>query len=73
MDTVGIAEAIDGMLEETVGWGLVLGFQNVQVIKDLFLVKIQRTTFEMKGYVGQTTCIIGKGALALARELDGTP
>jgi hypothetical protein len=38
----------------------------MQVIQDLFLVKIQWAALEMEGDMCQTTGIIGKGALAFA-------
>ena len=56
------------MLEETVRWGPVLRFQNVQVIQDLLLVKVQRTAFEVNRNVRQTSGVVGKGTLAFAGQ-----
>lgn len=60
------------MLEETLRWRLVLGFQNVQVIQDLLLAKVQRTAFEMECNVCQASGVIGKCTLAFAGQFYGT-
>jgi len=44
----------------------------VQVIENLFFIKIQWTAFEMKGNVRQAAGVIGQGALAFAGELNRT-
>ena len=44
----------------------------MQVIKDLFFIKIQRTTVKVQGDVRQATCVIGKSALAFAGKFNGT-
>jgi len=60
------------MLEETVRWGLVPGFQNMQVIKNLFLIKVQRTAFEVNRNVRQTSGVVRKGTLTFAGQFYGT-
>ena len=42
----------------------------MQVIQNLFLVKVQGTTFEMERKVREAAGIIGKGTLAFAREFN---
>ena len=44
----------------------------MQVIQDLFLIKVKWVTVEMKCDVRQTAGIVGKSTLAFAGELDGT-
>ncbi|MGM1056736.1 MAG: hypothetical protein ACQEWG_12680 [Bacteroidota bacterium] len=44
----------------------------MQVIENLFFIKIQRTTFEMEGYMRQAAGVIGQGALAFTGEFYRT-
>jgi hypothetical protein len=44
----------------------------MKVIKDLFLVKVQRTAFEVNRNVRQTSGVVGKGTLAFAGQFYGT-
>ena len=66
IDAVQIPKAINGMLEETVGWGLVPPFKEMEVVQYLLPIKFQWATTKMQDHMGKTARIIGKGTLALA-------
>ena len=44
----------------------------MQIVQYLFLIKVKRATVKVERDVRQTTGIVGKGALALAGQLNGT-
>ena len=72
IDAVQVPKAINGMLEETVGWGLVPTFKEMEVVQNLLCVQFQWTATKMEHHMGKTAGIIGKGTLALSGKFDRT-
>ena len=47
IDAVQIPKAINGMLEETVGWGFMPPFKKMEVVQYLLPIKFQWATTKM--------------------------
>jgi hypothetical protein len=57
-------ESIKGIFEETVGRGIVLTLEEMEVILYGFIIKNKQVTFMMQSHMGQTLGIVGECTLA---------
>ena len=64
------AQAVDGEFEISLGRGIVLLLEQVEVIIDLVCVELGRQAVEVQGQLGQVAGIVGQGALAPAGDGD---
>jgi hypothetical protein len=64
------AQAVDGELEVGLGGGVVLLFEQVEVIVDLVSVELSRQAVEMQGQLGQVAGVVLQCALAPAGDGD---
>ncbi|WP_339716687.1 hypothetical protein [Cyclobacterium amurskyense] len=51
------------MFEETIGWSVVLTLKEMEVVLYDFVVKFKQIRVEMQSHMGQTSGIVGEGAL----------
>jgi hypothetical protein len=52
------------VFEETVGGGIVLAFEEMEVILYGFIIKIKQIAFMMQSHMGQASGIVGECTLA---------
>ena len=58
------------MFEKTLRWRMVLIFEEMEVIKDLFGIQFYGTTVKMEGQMGQTATVVGQGGFAFTSDID---
>jgi hypothetical protein len=64
------AQTVDGKLEVGIGSGGMLLFYEVEVVVYLVRIQLGRQAVEVQGQLGQVVGVIGKRALAAARQGD---